>query len=94
MSANGDGCNVRIHRLTNVVNICKLTAFLMLMIDFGLPFLVRRCRFADNGSNVVVSLFFLTVVAPNFFLGQVMNALGRGAGFCDFLDVNVKLTLV
>lgn len=90
----GCGQNVGIGCLLRIVLFCKLTACLILVIAFGLPFLVRRCRFSDNGSNVVVSLFFLTVVTPNFFLGRVIKLFHRGAGFCDLLYVTIKLTLV
>lgn len=94
MSVKNNGCNVRVERLVRLVTFCKVVACVMMIIVFGLPFLVRGRRFSDNGSKLVVSLFFLTVATPNFYLGGVINLLGRHAGTCDLLSVTLKLLLV
>lgn len=89
-----NGQKVGIGTLIGLVTFCKLTACLIVVVDFGLPFLVRRCKLSDNETNVLVSLFFLTVVTPNFILGGVIRILNHHVCVIYLLVVTYKVKVV
>jgi len=46
-----------------------LTTYIVLIVTFNLPFLMEAHHFSSGNSGMMISLFFLAIMAPGFFLG-------------------------
>ena len=67
----------------DVKALIKLMAFyglatdLVIIISFNLPFLMEEYGLSSGRAGILISLFFLAIMAPGFVLNKIVLALGR-----------------
>ena len=57
--------------------------YLIVVINFNLPFLMGEYKLGSGSTGVVTSLFFLSIMLPGFFLPQLLRIMrGHIAQYC------------
>lgn len=86
------GINVR--HLLQVMLFYGLSTYLALIVTFNLPFLMEEYHFSSGNSGVMISLFFLAIMAPGLFLNRIVKLFGDKTMFYSLLSIAVGLALI
>lgn len=86
------GMNVR--HLLQVMSVYGLATYLVLIITFNLPFLMEEHHFSSGNAGLMISLFFLAIMAPGFFLNQIVGRLKEKTKFYSLLSIALGLALI
>lgn len=86
------GINVK--HLVQVMLFYGLSTFLALVVTFNLPFLMEEYHFTSGNSGIMISLFFLAIMAPGFFLNQIVGRLKEKTKFYSLLSIAIGLALI
>ena len=86
------GINVK--HLIQVMLFYGLSTFLALVVTFNLPFLMEEYHFSSGNSGIMISLFFLAIMAPGFFLNQIVGRLKEKTKFYSLLSIAIGLALI
>lgn len=69
------GMNVR--ALVRLMAFYGLATYLVIIISFNLPFLMEEYGLSSGRAGILISLFFLAIMAPGFVLNRIVQLLGR-----------------
>lgn len=69
------GINVK--ALIKLMAFYGLATYLVIIISFNLPFLMEEYGFSSGRAGILISLFFLAIMAPGFVLNRIVQVLGR-----------------
>lgn len=86
------GINVKY--LLQVMLFYGLATYLALIVTFNLPFLMEEYHFSSGNSGIMISLFFLAIMAPGFFLNQIVGLFHEKTKFYSLLCIAVGLALI
>lgn len=86
------GINVR--HLLQVMLFYGLSTYLALIVTFNLPFLMDEYHFSSGNSGVMISLFFLAIMAPGLLLNRIVKLFGDKTMFYSLLCIAVGLALI
>ena len=86
------GINVKY--LLQVMLFYGLATYLVLIVTFNLPFLMEEYHFSSGNSGIMISLFFLAIMAPGFFLNQIVGLFREKTKFYSLLCIAVGLALI
>lgn len=67
--------------------------YIVLIISLNLPFLLESYGYRSDSSGIIISLFFLAIMLPGFFIGFFKRFLGKGARFFSLLTIAAGLGL-
>ena len=70
-----------------------LSFYLKKNID-PLPFLMKEYHFTSGNSGIMISLFFLAIMAPGFILNQIVDLLGKKTKFYCLLSIALGMLLI
>ena len=85
---------VNIKHLLQVMMFYGLSTYLALIVTFNLPFLVEEYHFSSGDSGVMISLFFLAIMAPGLFLNRIVGLFREKTKFYSLLCIAVGLALI
>lgn len=85
---------IHVRRLLQLMLFYGLITYVVLAVTFDLPFLMEAHHFSSGNSGLMISLFFLAIMAPGFFLGRIVTFLGRNTEFYSLLSVAAGLLLI
>ena len=71
-----------------------VTTYVVLAVTFDLPFLMEAHHFSSGNSGLMISLFFLAIMAPGFFLGHIVKWMGKHTKFYSLLSIAAGLLLI
>ena len=71
-----------------------LTTFLVIIISFNLPFLMEDYGFSSGSSGIMISLFFLAIMAPGFALNRIVDFLGKRVNSICLLVIALGMALI
>lgn len=86
------GINVR--NLVQLMLFYGLITYIVLVVTFNLPFLMEAHHFSSGNSGLMISLFFLAIMAPGFLLNDIVRLLGEKTKFYSLLSVMAGLLLI
>ena len=69
------GINVK--ALVKLMAFYGLATYLVIIISFNLPFLMEEYGLSSGRAGILISLFFLAIMAPGFVLNKIVRVLGR-----------------
>lgn len=69
------GINVK--ALIKLMAFYGLATYLVIIISFNLPFLMEEYGLSSGRAGILISLFFLAIMAPGFILNKIVHMLGR-----------------
>ena len=64
---------VDIKHLVQIMCFYGLATYLVIIVSFNLPFLMKEYKFTSGNSGLMISLFFLAIMAPGFILNQIVD---------------------
>lgn len=85
---------IRVKHLMQLMAFYGLTTYLVLIVTFNLPFLMEAHHFSSGNSGMMISLFFLAIMAPGFFLNEIVGALKEKTMFVSLLSIAAGLALI
>ena len=85
---------INVNHLVQVMLFYGLSTFLALVVTFNLPFLMEESHFTSGNSGIMISLFFLAIMAPGFFLNQIVGRLKEKTKFYSLLSIAIGLALI
>lgn len=71
-----------------------IVTYLTVIVSFNLPFLMGELKFDTEVSGVVISLFFLAIMAPGFFLPPILRVIKGKVEWVCLLLIAVGLLIV
>lgn len=92
LAATRQGIHVK--HLIQLMAFYGLVTYLVLIVVFNLPFLMEAHHFSSGNSGIMISLFFLAIMAPGFFLNPIVGALKEKTKFFSLLSIAVGLALI
>ncbi|MGL5682506.1 MAG: MFS transporter [Marinifilaceae bacterium] len=91
-TAEGKKFNVKL--LSGLVIIYFLMTLLVVLIAFNLPFVLQSYHFDSTKSGTMISLFFLAIMLPGFFISNVISWLKKWTIALSFLSVSLGFLLI
>lgn len=85
---------IQVNHLMQIMAFYGLATYLVIIISFNLPFLMKEYHFTSGRSGIMISLFFLAIMAPGFILNQIVGLLGKKTKFCCMLAIALGLLLI
>ena len=81
-------------RLTGLSVLYFIITFTTLVITFYLSFLLEKYHFPQEMSSVMISLFFLAIMAPGFILNRIISLLGSAVNLWSLIVMGLGLVLM
>ena len=71
----GSKYGIHIRHLLQIMLFYGVTTFIVLAVIFNLSFLMEKHHFSSGNSGLMISLFFLAIMAPGFCLDKIVDEL-------------------
>lgn len=68
--------------------------FLSLIVTFNTSYVVSDAKLHSSDSGVIISLFFLAIMAPGFILNAIIRLCGRWVNFWSLLVMGIGLIIM
>ena len=94
IDAGGSKYGIHIKHLVGLMLFYGIVTFIVLVVIFNLPFLMENHHFSSGNSGLMISLFFLAIMAPGFFLDKIIARLGNMTKPYSLLSMAVGLALI
>lgn len=94
VDTGGSKTGIHVRHLWGIMAVYGIATFLVLVVSFNLPFLMQEYHFTSGNSGVMISLFFLAIMAPGFFLNRIVDTLKEKTKFYSFLSIAIGLALI
>lgn len=85
---------INIKHLIQVMSFYGLATYLVIIISFNLPFLMKEYHFTSGNSGLMISLFFLAIMAPGFFLNSIVKFFRNKTKFYSLLGIALGMFLI
>ncbi|MBQ8529560.1 MAG: MFS transporter [Parabacteroides sp.] len=85
---------IQLNHLIQIMCFYGLATYLVVIINFNLSFLMEEYHFTSSRSGLMISLFFLAIMAPGFILNPIVSLLGRKTKFYSMLSITLGLALI
>ena len=85
---------IQIRHLIQIMLFYGLATYLVIIISFNLPFLMKEYHFTSGNSGLMISLFFLAIMAPGFVLNQIVSYFGKKTKFACILSIAAGMALI
>ena len=83
-----------IRPLLQIMLFYGVTTFIVLAVIFNLSFLMEKHHFSSGNSGLMISLFFLAIMAPGFCLDKIVDELKERTKAYSLLSMAVGLALI
>lgn len=85
---------IHIRHLVQLMLFYGLVTYVVLAVTFNLPFLMEVHHFSSGNSGLMISLFFLAIMAPGFMLDSLVKLLGNKTKLYSLLAIAIGLLLI
>lgn len=85
---------IHIRHLVQLMLFYGLVTYVVLAVTFNLPFLMEAHHFLSGNSGLMISLFFLAIMAPGFMLDSLVKLLGNKTKLYSLLAIAIGLLLI
>lgn len=85
---------IHIRHLVQLMLFYGLVTYVVLVVTFNLPFLMEAHHFSSGNSGLMISLFFLAIMAPGFMLDSLVKLLGNKTKLYSLLAIAAGLLLI
>lgn len=85
---------IHVRHLVQLMLFYGLVTYIVLVVTFNLPFLMEAHHFSSGNSGLMISLFFLAIMAPGFMLDSVVKLLGNKTKLYSLLAIAAGLLLI
>lgn len=85
---------IHIRHLVQLMLFYGLVTYIVLAVTFNLPFLMEAHHFSSGNSGLMISLFFLAIMASGFMLDSLVKLLGNKTKLYSLLAIAIGLLLI
>lgn len=85
---------IQVRHLIQIMLFYGLATYLSVIISFNLPFLMKEYHFTSGNSGIMISLFFLAIMTPGFFLNRIVAAWKKKTKFYCMLLMAAGMALI
>ena len=85
---------IHIRHLVQLMLFYGLVTYVVLAVTFNLPFLMEAHHFSSGNSGLMISLFFLAIMASGFMLDSLVKLLGNKTKLYSLLAIAIGLLLI
>lgn len=85
---------IQVNHLIELMLFYGLATYLVIIVSFNLPFLMKEYHFTSGNSGLMISLFFLAIMAPGFILDKIVNTFKDKTKFVSMASIAVGLLLI
>lgn len=85
---------IHIRHLVQLMLFYGVVTYVVLAVTFNLPFLMEAHHFSSGNSGLMISLFFLAIMAPGFMLDSLVKLLGNKTKLYSLLAIAIGLLLI
>ena len=86
------GINVK--HLLSIMGLYGMITYISIIVSFNLPFLMQEYHLDSGKSGLMISLFFLAVMAPGFFLNYIIKYTKCNTILINLILVAIGLAVV
>lgn len=94
VDTGGSKYGIHIKHLLQIMLFYGVTTFIVLAVIFNLSFLMEKHHFSSGNSGLMISLFFLAIMAPGFCLDKIVDELKERTKAYSLLFMAVGLALI
>ena len=94
VDTGGSKYGIHIKHLLQIMLFYGVTTFIVLAVIFNLSFLMEKHHFSSGNSGLMISLFFLAIMAPGFCLDKIVDELKERTKAYSLLSLAVGLALI
>ena len=80
--------------LVETMLVYGLATYLVIIISFNLPFLMRAYHFSSGNAGIMISLFFLAIMLPGLAMKPIIRILKDKTLFASFASIAIGLALI
>ncbi len=85
---------IHLKHLVQLMLFYGVTTYIVLAVIFNLPFLMEKHHFSSGNSGLMISLFFLAIMAPGFGLDKIAGVLKERTKAYSLLAMALGLLLI
>lgn len=85
---------IHVSHLLQIMSFYGLVTYLVVIVSFNLPFLMKEYHFSSGNSGLLISLFFLAIMAPGFVLNQIVGFLREKTKFYSLLSIAIGMAFI
>lgn len=85
---------INIKHLLQIMSFYGLATYLVIIVSFNLPFLMKEYHFTSGNSGLMISLFFLAIMAPGFILNQIVRFFGHYTKLFTLVSIAAGMGLI
>lgn len=89
-----EGKTMNIPYLTGIMVLYFFICFAALIIVLNLPFILQTYKFESSVSGTVISIFFLAIMLPGFFLYRIMTLFKEMTVVYSLVSMAIGLLLI
>ncbi len=86
------GINVR--NLLAIMGLYGIVTYIVIIVSFNLPFLMQEYHLDSGKSGLMISLFFLAIMAPGFFLTSIIKFTKEKTILYNLIIIAIGLAMV
>ena len=94
IDTGGSKSGIHVKHLIELMVFYGVVTYIVLVVIFNLPFLMENHHFSSGNSGLMISLFFLAIMAPGFFLDKIVVRLGNKTKPYSLLFMALGLALI
>ncbi len=92
VKVNDRGLGMR--HLVQVMLYYGLLTYIVVIVSLNLPFLIQERGMHSSLTGTYISLFFLAIMAPGFFLNRLIDLMGRSTQLWSLLMIVIGLGMI
>lgn len=85
---------LQVSNLLEVMAFYGLSTYLVIIVSFNLPFLMEEYHFSSGNSGILISCFFLAIMAPGFMLNKIVSLFRQKTKFYSMISIALGLLLI
>lgn len=85
---------IAVGSLVQVMLFYGLATYLVVIVSLNLPFLIEERNMPSHLSGILISFFFLAIMAPGFVLNKIVDTWGRSTLLWSLAMIVVGLGLI
>lgn len=85
---------IQVKHLVELMLFYGLATYLVIIISFNIPFLMKEYHFTSGNSGDMISLFFLAIMTPGFFLDKIVRTFKDKTKFVSMVSIALGMLLI
>lgn len=94
VDTGGSKFGIHVKHLVEIMLFYGVVTYIVLVVIFNLPFMMESHHFSSGNSGLMISLFFLAIMAPGFCLDKIVARLGDRTKSYSLLSMALGLALI